>query len=185
MTSVLLLTRYERLGASSRVRFLQFLPALEREGFSFDVRPLLDNAYVASLYGGPKVGAGSIIRAYAKRLSALRRRLRYDLVWLEKEALPWLPTWMEIARLEGIPYVVDYDDAWFHRYESHWLSPMLSHKIDAVMRVAHTVVAGNDYLARRARQAGARHVEIVPTALDLARYRRLPEAPTREALTVG
>ena len=46
MTNVLLLTRYERLGASSRVRFLQFLPALEREGFTFDVRPLLDNDYV-------------------------------------------------------------------------------------------------------------------------------------------
>ena len=180
-----MLTRYERLGASSRVRFLQFLPALEREGFSFDVQPLLDNAYVASLYGGPRVGAGSIVRAYWRRLSALRRRLRYDLVWLEKEALPWLPTWLEIARLEGLPYVVDYDDAWFHRYENHWSSPLLGHKIDAVMRVAHTVVAGNDYLARRARQAGARHVEIVPTAIDLERYRDLPEAPRDGALTVG
>jgi glycosyltransferase involved in cell wall biosynthesis len=185
MTNVLALTRYERLGASSRVRFLQFLPALEREGFSFDVRPLLDNAYVASLYGGPRVGAGSIVRAYWRRLSALRRRMRYDLIWLEKEALPWLPTWLEIARLEGLPYVVDYDDAWFHRYENHWLSPMLGHKIDAVMRVAHTVVAGNDYLARRARQAGARHVEVVPTAIDLARYADLPEAPRNGALTVG
>lgn len=185
MTDVLVLTRYERLGASSRIRFLQFLPALERQGFSFDVCPLLDNAYVASLYGGPKVGAGNIIRAYARRFSALRRRLRYDLVWLEKEALPWLPTWMEIARLEGLPYVVDYDDAWFHRYESHWLSPLLGHKIDAVMRVARTVVAGNDYLARRARQAGARHVEIVPTAIDMERYRGLPEAPQGGALTVG
>src|ERR1700742_28250 len=185
MTNVLLLTRYERLGASSRVRFLQFLPALERHGFSFDVRPLLDNAYVASLYGGPKVGPGNIIRAYGRRFSALRRRLRYDLVWLEKEALPWLPTWMEIARLEGIPYVVDYDDAWFHRYENHWLSPLLGHKIDAVMRVARTVVAGNDYLGRRARQAGARHVEIVPTAIDLDRYADLPEATRPGALAVG
>ncbi|MGB9365912.1 MAG: glycosyltransferase family 4 protein [Xanthobacteraceae bacterium] len=185
MTDVLVLTRYERLGASSRIRFLQFLPALERQGFSFDVRPLLDNAYVASLYGGPKVGAGSIIHAYWRRLSALRRRLRYDLIWLEKEALPWLPTWMEIARLEGIPYVVDYDDAWFHRYENHWLRPLLGHKIDAVMRVAHTVVAGNDYLARRARQAGARHVEIVPTAIDLDRYVDLPQRSPGRALTVG
>ena len=185
MTSVLVLTRYERLGASSRIRFLQFLPALERAGFSFDVRPLLDNSYVASLYGGPKVGAGNIVRAYARRFAALRRRMRYDLIWLEKEALPWLPAWMEIARLEGLPYVVDYDDAWFHRYENHWLSPMLGHKIDAVMRVAHTVVAGNDYLARRARQAGARYVEIVPTAIDLERYRDLPEAPQTGALTVG
>jgi glycosyltransferase involved in cell wall biosynthesis len=185
MTSVLALTRYDRLGASSRVRFLQFLPALEREGFSFDVQPLLNNAYVASLYGGPRVGARSIVRAYWGRLSALRRRMRYDLVWLEKEALPWLPTWLEISRLEGLPYVVDYDDALFHRYENHWSSPLLGHKIDAVMRVAHTVVAGNDYLARRARQAGARHVEIVPTAIDLERYRDLPEAPRDGALAVG
>jgi glycosyltransferase involved in cell wall biosynthesis len=187
MTNVLLLTRYERLGASSRIRFLQFLPWLESQGFTFDVRPLLDNAYVASLYGGPKVGAGNILRAYARRFHALmrRNRMKYDLIWLEKEALPWLPTWMEIARLQGLPYVVDYDDAWFHRYENHWSSPLLGHKIDAVMRVARTVVAGNDYLARRARQAGARHVEIVPTAIDLDRYRDLPEARSDGTLTVG
>ena len=138
MTNILVLTRYDRLGASSRVRFLQYIPALERQHFSFDVRPLLDNPYVASLYGGPKAGVGSILRAYARRFSALRRRMNYDLIWLEKEALPWLPTFLEIARLEGLPYVVDYDDAWFHRYETHWLSPLLGHKIDAVMRVAHT-----------------------------------------------
>jgi len=185
MTDVLLLTRYERLGASSRVRFLQYLPALEREGFTFDVQPLLDNAYVRSLYGGPKVGFGSLAVAYARRLRAMRRRMRYDVVWLEKEALPWLPAFLEIARLQGLPYVVDYDDAWFHRYESHWLSPLLGHKIDAVMRVAHTVVAGNDFLARRARQAGARQVEIVPSAIDLDRYRNLGVRPAGGALNVG
>jgi glycosyltransferase involved in cell wall biosynthesis len=171
MADVLLLTRYERLGASSRIRFLQFLPELERQGFTFDVQPLLDNDYVRSLYGGLPVGAGNLLRSYGRRFRALHRRMKYDLIWLEKEALPWLPTWVEIARLQGLPYVVDYDDAWFHRYENHWLSPLLGHKIDAVMRVAHTVVAGNDYLARRARQVGARHVEIVPTAIDLERYR--------------
>ena len=185
MTNVLLLTRYERLGASSRVRFLQFLPALESQGFTFDVRPLLDNDYVRSLYGGPSVGAGRLFMSYMRRFGALRRRLRYDVVWLEKEALPWLPAWVDIARLQGLPYVVDYDDAWFHRYEHHWASPLLGHKIDAIMRVAHTVVAGNDYIARRAREAGARHVEIVPSAIDLDRYRDLPEPPAREGLTVG
>lgn len=185
MTDVLVLTRYERLGASSRIRFLQFLPMLEQQGFTFEMQPLLDNDYVRSLYGGPPVGIGNLLRSYARRFGALRRRMRYDVIWLEKEALPWLPTWMEIARLEGIPYVVDYDDAWFHRYESHWLSPLLGHKIDAVMRVAHTVVAGNDYLARRARQAGARHVEIVPTAIDLDRYRALPAPAPDDELAIG
>jgi glycosyltransferase involved in cell wall biosynthesis len=185
MTDVLVLTRYERLGASSRVRFLQFLPQLEREGFSFDVQPLLDNDYVRSLYGGPPVGIGNLLRSYARRFRTLHRRLRYDLVWLEKEALPWLPAFLEIARLQGLPYVVDYDDAWFYRYEKHWLRPLLGHKIDAVMRVAHTVVAGNDFLARHARAAGARAVEIVPSAVDLARYRDLPARPPGDALNVG
>ena len=184
-TNVLLLTRYERLGASSRIRFLQYLPFLEQQGFTFRVQPLLSNDYVRSLYGGPRVGIGNIVRAYGRRLWALQRRMRYDVIWLEKEALPWLPTWAEIARLQGLPYVVDYDDAWFHRYENHWSSPLLGHKIDKVMQVAQTVVAGNDYLARRARQAGARKVEIVPTAIDLARYPEPSTAPPGPGMTVG
>ena len=53
MTDVLVLTRYEGLGASSRIRFLRYFPTLEQQGFMFDVRPLLDNAYGTSLYGGP------------------------------------------------------------------------------------------------------------------------------------
>src|SRR6185312_8855773 len=50
---------------------------------------------------------------------------------------------------------------------------------------AHTVVAGNDYLARYARQASARHVEIVPTAIDLDRYSGLRDASVSPSLTVG
>ena len=191
MPKVLLLTRYDRLGASSRVRFLQFLPDLERAGFDFDVQPLLDNAYVRSLYGGPPVGAVAIVRSYLRRLAALLRRRRYDLVWLEKEALPWVPAWLEAPLLAGTPYVVDLDDAWFHRYEAH-ASPvvraLLGGKIDAVMRRAAIVVAGNDVLAQRAREAGARRIEIMPSTVDLARYAEPPAAPARErnrTLVVG
>ena len=172
--NVLLLTRYERLGASSRVRFLQFLPELERQGFDFDVQPLLDNDYVRSLYGGPPVGAGGcswpICGAFArsraacattwsgsrrKRCPGCRRGSRSRVC---RDCLTSSTTMMP----------------GFTAIESHWLSPLLGHKIDAVMRVAWTVVAGNDFLARHARQAGARHVEIVPSAIDTARYRDLP-----------
>ena len=173
MPKVLVLTRYERLGASSRVRFLQFLPALEQAGFDIEVQPLLDNAYVRALYGGPPVGAAAITRFYAQRLRALLRRRAYDLVWLEKEALPFVPAWLEALFVGSVPYVVDLDDAWFLRYEaspSPIVRTFLRGKIDAVMRRAAIVVAGNDYLAARARKAGARHVEVVPTAIDLARF---------------
>ena len=79
MTNVLTLTRYERLGASSRIRFLQFIPMLEQQGFTFDVQPLLDNNYVRSLYGGPPVGAGNILRAYARRF-----RSQLTAAWVNK-----------------------------------------------------------------------------------------------------
>jgi glycosyltransferase involved in cell wall biosynthesis len=189
MPKVLLLTRYERLGASSRVRFLQFLPQLAQAGFTIDVQPLLDNAYVQSLYGGPPVSRWSIIRAYLRRLRALLAARRYDAVWLEKEALPYLPAFVETALLAGVPYVVDLDDAWFHRYEAHGsplVRALLSGKIDAVMRHAAIVVAGNDYLAARAREAGARRIEIIPTAIDLARYGDTPPAAAgKRAAIVG
>ena len=88
--------------------------------------------------------------------------------------LPWLPSWIELALLpKNIPLVVDYDDAVFHRYDQHRLSflrKLLGQKIDAVMRRADIVTVGNDYLAERAKQAGAQRVERLPTVVDAKRY---------------
>lgn len=72
-----------------------------------------------------------------------------------------------------VPFIVDYDDAQFHRYDKHrsWLVRFfLGRKIDSVMRNAMLVIAGNEYLAQRARTAGARRVEIIPSVVDLKRY---------------
>jgi glycosyltransferase involved in cell wall biosynthesis len=170
---VLLLTRYDRLGASSRVRFLQFLPALAAQGFDFDVRPFFGDEYVRALYSSERISVSSVATSYLRRLASLLQRRNYDLIWLEKEALPWIPGWIESALLGGIPYVVDLDDAWFHRYDqqqSKLVRSMLGEKIDVVMRRASAVVAGNDYLADHARQAGARRIVLIPSAIDLDRY---------------
>jgi glycosyltransferase involved in cell wall biosynthesis len=68
---------------------------------------------------------------------------------------------------------VDYDDAIFHQYDLHpnpLVRTMLQKKIDTVMRHAALVIVGNDYLAERASEAGARWVEILPTVIDIERY---------------
>jgi glycosyltransferase involved in cell wall biosynthesis len=113
---------------------------------------------------------------------------KYDLIWLEKEALPWLPAWLELLLLRGrTPYLVDYDDAVFHRYDQHSASVvrwLLAQKIDRVMQNARLVIAGNDYLANRATQAGAKWVEILPTVVDIDRY-PLSKAPQNEVFTIG
>lgn len=171
---ILLLSRYSRLGASSRVRFFQYLPLLESNGWQVNVSPLFSDRYLQALYSSQFRGI-QVIAGYWRRVRALVRARRYDLIWIEKEAFPFMPALAEwlLAKI-GVPFVVDYDDASFHRYDNHrsWLiRSLLGRKIDAVMRHAALVVAGNEYLAGRARAAGARRVEIVPTVVDLARYK--------------
>lgn len=168
-----MLTRYSRLGASSRVRSLQYIPGFTKEGFEIDVSPLFSDEYLVALYrGGSRWG--EVVFGYWARLQRLVGARPYDLIWIEKEIFPFLPAAVErLLGLLGTPYVVDYDDALFHRYDRHpsgLVRSLLGRKIDVVMRQAALVVAGNEYLAERARMAGARRVEIVPTVVDLDRY---------------
>ena len=170
---VLALTRYGRTGASSRMRFHQYLPALEAAGIQVDMAPLFSDGYVRGLQQGRR-NPWEVLRAYAGRVGALRRAAGFDLLWIEKEALPWLPAGLELALMSGrVPFVLDYDDAVFHGYDQHrsaWVRQWLAGKHPALMRRAALVVAGNDYLADFARAAGAARVEAVPTVIDLARY---------------
>jgi glycosyltransferase involved in cell wall biosynthesis len=171
---VLALPRYAPSGASSRYRFFQYLPALAAQGLEVEAAPLLDAAYLDERYRTGRRAPGLILAAYARRLRALAGARSFDLVWLEKEALPFIPAPLErLVRARRVPYVVDYDDAEFHRYDAHG-SPLvrlvLGAKIDAVMRGAALVIAGNDYIAARARRAGAPRVAVLPTVVDLERY---------------
>jgi len=173
MPRVLFLSRYARLGSSSRLRLYQYLPSLQDAGIDVTLAPLFGDDYVRGLYGG-KIAKLSVLKAYVVRLRSMLRAGRFDAVWVEKEMLPWVPAWLELGLFPAkVPLIVDYDDAVFHRYDQHNLSlvrGLLGRKIDRVMQRADLVVAGNDYLASRARNAGAARVEILPTVVDMARY---------------
>lgn len=183
-----ILSRYSRLGASSRLRSLQYVPSLERAGIDIEVLPFFDDAYLIDLYAGRRKPMATF-GYFAKRLSDCRVARGSDLLWVEKEVLPWMPWAIERAVLpRGVPYVVDYDDAVFHRYDRHQRGVVrwaLGQKIDRVMQAAGCVTAGNAYLAKRAYTAGARHVQIVPTVVDLARYDTSKLEPADGALRVG
>lgn len=170
---LLVLSRYDRLGASSRLRTRQYLAWLEAAGIEVTTAPFFDNEYLERLYLGKKPG----FRAagyYLNRYRQLRRASPPDLIWLEKEALPWLPAGMEQWLLPaGVPIVSDYDDAIFHRYDLHRslvIRRILGRKIDHVMARSALVLAGNPYLAARAVSTGTPRVEIVPTVVDINAY---------------
>lgn len=170
---VLALTRYSRLGASSRMRSYQYVDFLREHGVDVVVSPLFGDSYLKRLYNKGRTNWPAVAADYFMQLIRLGRARNFDLVWIEKEIFPSIPAWFEraLAKL-GIPYVVDYDDAIFHNYDlsSNRLQRLLSNKIPTVMRGAALVVCGNEYLADCARNAGARDVAIIPTVIDLDRY---------------
>ncbi len=170
---VLALTRYGRKGASSRMRFEQFVTALSELNVNVEIAPLLRDNYLERLYSRQPKAIGDIIFDYFNRLICLMKARKFDLLWIEKELFPDLPGWFEyLLNFFGIRYVVDYDDAIFHNYDlstNPWRR-LLGSKIDAVMRNASLVVCGNGYLADRAVSAGARQIAVLPTVIDLTRY---------------
>jgi glycosyltransferase involved in cell wall biosynthesis len=188
--NVLCLTRYDNTGSSSRYRFYQFLPALDSAGIQVSISPLLPPNYISNLFQGRSITAWDLAKAIGSRLLQVAHARQYELLWIEKELLPWLPATIEgwLARLR-IPYVVDYDDATFHQYDRHpqtLVRAFLGRKIDKVMAGAALVTAGNAYLAARAHAAGAKHVELLPTVVDLERYPEM-SAPRSEntPFTIG
>ena len=176
MTRLLILSRYDRQGASSRLRTMQYIPYLQAAGLDVEVSSLFDAAYLTDMYRG--VRKPSQLMTYYRRRLERMRGAQPDIIWLEKEALPWLPWLAERTALpRGVPVVSDYDDAIFHRYDRHRSKLVrfsLGNKIDRVMAHSALVTAGNSYLAERAASAGSSQIRIVPTVVDVDAYHVQP-----------
>jgi len=170
---VLLLSRYDRLGASSRLRFFQYLSFLEQQNIETDISPLFSDKYLLALYSGKSYWRW-ILSGYYLRIKTLFKVKSYDLIWIEKEIFPYLPAFMErFLRLIGVILIVDYDDAIYHNYDKNqnWIiRTFLGKKIDTVMRSSSLVIVGNDYLYKKAQLSGANLIELIPTVVDIKRY---------------
>jgi glycosyltransferase involved in cell wall biosynthesis len=157
---------------------MQFVPLLREHGIDVEVSPLLDDWYMEHLLSERPAPSWRLVTAYLHRARQLRRRTRPDLIWIEKEALPWLPWPLEQALLgHDVPVLLDLDDSQFHRYDEHrsrLLRGLFGAKIDRGMAAAGLVTCGSPYIAERANHAGAPRVVDLPTAIDLARYPAQP-----------
>jgi glycosyltransferase involved in cell wall biosynthesis len=171
-------TRYDRLGASSRVRMLQFSTSLASHDISISFYPLFPDSYIEDLQKGRR-NKLIVLIAYLRRVYDIIllnfSQDKVDLIWIEKEFFPWMPAILEkLFWSSHIPIVLDYDDAVFHSYDKHrnlLVRTLLSSKHSNLMSHAAMVFVGNDYLKDYAIAAKARRVEIIPTVIDLSRYK--------------
>lgn len=168
-----ILAKYSRKGASSRLRLYQFIPMFEAAGMFVSTAPLLDDQYLDDLYQNKRANLWRIVTVYWSRMRMLLA-LDRDIPWLiQGELFPWLPYCVESIFLRRRTYLVDFDDAIFHRYDLHrvpLVRYLLGRKIHRLVANAALVIAGNTYLANMARGSGAERIETVPTVVDTERY---------------
>lgn len=181
MTRILFLTRYPIEGASSRYRVFQYLPHLRARGIRFTVQSFMDTPmYQMSLSSGRTLEKGiATLRAVFRRLRALSHWRSYDILYLQRELLPFGPPLVERwLKRRGAVLFFDYDDALFINKPSRY-NPIATflrspEKIREMFRLADCTVAGNDWLRDAARAEGGQ-AETVEVAEDTDRI------PMREA----
>lgn len=146
-----------------RYRVLAFEPALAASGWTLTVQGL-----------APKP---------AGRWAQLRRAGEFDAVVLQRKLLP---AWqLHALRRSARRLIFDFDDAVLYRDSYDRRGPHCARRASRfarTVRLADVVVAGNDFLAGCAREAGARpeRVRVLPTCVDTTLYRPKPPEPATE-----
>jgi glycosyltransferase involved in cell wall biosynthesis len=189
---VLFLSTLPREAPSVRPRVYDYLPALRAAGIEVEVVPFLGDAafrrfYRPGLEGMAWKVGGSLV-GYARRAALLASPGKPDLVFIHREAVPrGNASVLRRLRRLGIPVVYDFDDAIylsprdFVREGEDSRAVMTRSKdpreVEGMLRAAVMVLAGNETLAERARDAGAATVRVQPTPVDTDLFRPRTPAP--------
>jgi glycosyltransferase involved in cell wall biosynthesis len=170
---IALLTKYGEKAASTRQRFIQYQPYLNKARIETEFLPLLDDCYLENLYNNGRASRGHIAQRYLSRLRWLLSSPSVDAIWLHCELFPYLPSGFEsLVRIPGKPIIFDYDDAIFHNYDSNPSKAIrffLGQKLCSSIGASRLAFCGNSYLAFYASQFCSK-VEIVPTVVDTSKY---------------
>lgn len=173
---VIALPLYGSTAASTRYRLEQYTEGLKSYGIELKIAPLLGNEYIRRSFQGKRYSFFDYVSDYLRRLRFLLLGCDgYDVAIVYGELFPLLPGFIE-SRLVRIPYLYDFDDAFFIKYRLkrfRFVSFFLKNKFDVIFARAAHILAGNNYLATQARSINLK-TTMLPTVLDLDRYHCRP-----------
>lgn len=176
---ILAVCSYPREAAATRFRLEQFAAPLRERGIDLDVHSFLDGPNFKQLYSPRGLGgkALSIARPLIARLSEVLNAGRYDLLLVQREAMPFGPAVFEwLYRSIGrIPMVLDLDDATYVRYVSPSYGRLGSAfkffgKTDKLIDRSELVICGNRFIADYIEKRCGRSV-VLPTIVDQEEFR--------------
>ncbi len=182
---VVALSRTTTLGPSTRYRIEQYRASLQAAGIELELRPLFGAGWFRILERPPGPGRTLLKALYSLGRLAARlnqvwslRRASPDLVLVEQQLFPYLPTWMERLLWPKLaPTVLEFDDAIY-------LTSGHRTKLQALCAQADLVIVGNRFLADFARPH-AQQLAVIPTTVDLSRYSGARDIQRERRRTAG
>ena len=170
---LLILTKYDRSGPSSRYRILQFIPYLESHGFRCTVQSLHAPGYLQRVFSGGALPPRYYLGRLAARTRAVLSAGRYSAVFVQKEIAPYCPPCFEAALSAMRAKVIyDIDDAIYIPYagsKHRAVRLFLGGKVPSALRRSTIVLAGNPFLREYALRYN-RQTILFPTVVDTAKY---------------
>lgn len=156
---VLFLTKYPYIGASSRYRVYQYIEPLKKLGVHCDTSSFMDDTlYKLTFTKGHHIKKTFLmLKASFKRLSILMKASKYDVVYMQREILPFGPLLLEkFLKNKGCKLVFDYDDALFIKRVNSY-NPIAGffkseERFIKIFKESDMVLAGNDFLASYAKK---------------------------------
>ena len=184
---ILFLSKYDTLGASSRYRIFQYIKLYEENEILCKVLPMFSNNYIRNLESNNKYQIlWYTIVGVVRRFFHFFYIFRYDLIYIEKEFIPYFPPLFEfLLLLLGKKYILDYDDAIFEYYNhgrSIYHRIFLRNKIPYILKNSSAVITGSPYLTKYCKQFN-NNVHEIPTSIDIDKYELIPQSA--EKFTIG
>ena len=188
---ILALASYPIESASTRYRVTQFIEPLARRGIDMTLSPFLDAALFADLYNPGRLSrnAPRLLLATLRRLGAIVRAARADLVFVQREAMLFGPPLIEwvVAHVLRRPMILDLDDATWLPFRSPVYGRLAAlmkgrGKTERLIGWSRVVTCGNPNILADVRSRGAEAI-LVPSAVDPRLFH--PREAPNEVLRIG
>ncbi len=166
---------------SQRFRYEEYLDFLAEKGYQCDHSYLLSEKDDKIFYqkGRYLAKLGILAKSLWKRWRDVRKASAYDFVFVQREAIMLGSAFFERRLSKKSKLIFDFDDAiWLPNVSSGnkpvaWLKR--PQKTQRILKAAHLVIAGNQYLADYAKPFNP-NVRIIPTTIATERYQCVPPA---------
>ena len=182
--------KYSSKAASSRYRVYSYLSYYKEAGLKFSVHPLLGDWYVDNLWRHQSkfLILPRLIYEYIIRVINILLIKKTTIVYIGADLLPFFPPILEWYLHErGVVYILDLDDAIFHRYDDNRhgiVRSLYGNKYRYVTKWASAIICGSGYLVDYCKKWN-NQVYLIPTSIDENKYNIVEKDSEQKKLVVG